>query len=386
MNVGVIFGGESVEHDVSILTALQAMEALAARHVPVPIYISRQGRWYTGQRLQSLETYTNADERSGEEISCDLSGGVLRPVMHRSKFFKSRRTSSRRVDVVVPTVHGTSGEDGALQGLLEFSGVPYAGSSVAASAIAMDKSCTKAVLQRASIAVVESVEVRRSQWRDNRMQSLEDALRIPLPVYVKPARLGSSIGVRRCADESAVEEALELALELDKLAVIERSMDRAIEINCSVLGSADGLTRTSALEQPLRQDEFLSFDDKYMRGAKAEGMKGAERIIPAPVSADTATRIAAVADAAFRALGCSGVARVDFLVDDDETIYVNELNTIPGSFAFYLWDPIGLSFVDLLDELIKLARREFAEGKELTRTFPSSLLSARVARGSKATQ
>ena len=201
-------------------------------------------------------------------------------------------------------------------------------------------------------------------------------------MYVKPVSLGSSIGVSRCADVDEVREALELALELDRVALVEPSVEGAIEVNCAVLGSPGGELRTSATEQPVTQDDLLSFDDKYLRGGKDEGMKGAERIIPAPIADEQTERVHTLAKQAFAALGCAGVARVDFLVDAQGTVLVNEVNTIPGSFSFYLWEPAGLRFPELLDQLLDIALSEHEKARSTTRTFASALL-ATHGRGAK---
>ncbi|HET6683851.1 MAG TPA: D-alanine--D-alanine ligase family protein [Gaiella sp.] len=381
MNVGVIFGGASVEHDVSVITALQAMEALSTRHTVVPIYVTRSGRWLSGDTLRDLRSYQSGDDPDAPEISRDLSGGALRE-RDGSGVFSRRRRELGRVDVVLPATHGTYGEDGSLQGLLELCGIAYAGSSVAASAAAMNKALTKAVFHRHDIPTPGSTEVLREEWEHDRDAVATRIANLGLPVYVKPVSLGSSIGVSRCADVDEVREALELALELDRVALVEPSVEGAIEVNCAVLGSPGGELRTSATEQPVTQDDLLSFDDKYLRGGKDEGMKGAERIIPAPIADEQTERVHTLAKQAFAALGCAGVARVDFLVDAQGTVLVNEVNTIPGSFSFYLWEPAGLRFPELLDQLLDIALSEHEKARSTTRTFASALL-ATHGRGAK---
>ena len=372
MNVGVIYGGASVEHDVSILTALQAMEALSGRHTVVPIYVTRSGRWLSGDALRELDAYRVEGEPDVPEISRDLGGGTIR--QHGGGGLLSRRREGARIDVALPATHGTYGEDGTLQGLLELCGVPYAGSSVGASAAAMDKGLSKAVLRQAGLPVPDGAELARDAGPERVSETLAA---YGLPVYVKPISLGSSIGVARCTTRAEVDEALELAFELDRAALVESSVEGATEVNCAVLGARGGELRASVCEQPVAQDGLLSFEDKYMRGGKGEGMKGAERIIPAPIGEEATGRVRELAKRAFRALGCSGVARVDFLIAPDGTVYVNELNTIPGSFSFYLWEPAGLPFPDLLDELLDIALAEHRRSTSTTRTFDSTLLASR---------
>lgn len=383
MRVGVIYGGASVEHDVSVITALQAMEALSIRHTVVPIYITRSGRWLSGDTLRDIHTYQSGDEPDAPEISRDLAGGVLRGEHDRSGVFSRRRRDLGRVDVVLPATHGTYGEDGSLQGLLELCDLPYAGSPVAASAVAMNKALTKAVFERHGIPTPTSRELLRDEWERDPEAVLGAWLAgVGLPVYVKPVSLGSSIGVHRCVDVEQVREALELAFELDRVALVEPSVEGAVEVNCAVLGSPGGELRTSATEQPVAQGDLLSFDDKYLRGAKDEGMKGAQRIIPAPIGDEQTRRVEELAKQSFAALGCAGVARVDFLVDARGTVLVNEVNTIPGSLSFYLWDPVGLAFPELLDELLAIALAEHEKTRSTTRTFESALLSSH-GRGAK---
>jgi D-alanine-D-alanine ligase len=383
MRVGVIFGGASVEHDVSVITALQAMEALAIRHTVIPIYITRAGRWLSGDALRDLQAYQSGNDPDAPEISRDVGGGILRRERDGQGLFSRRRGNSAHVDVVLPATHGTYGEDGSLQGLLELCGVPYAGSSVAASAVAMNKALTKAVFDRHGIPTPRSTELLREDWEPSREAVLGTQIAsLGLPIYVKPASLGSSIGVTRCASVDAVGEALDLAFELDRAALVEPSVEGAIEVNCAVVGSPGEQLRTSVTEQPVTQNDLLSFDDKYLRGAKDEGMKGAERIIPAPISDEQTQRVHELAKQSFAALGCAGVARVDFLIDAQGTVLVNEVNTIPGSFSFYLWEPAGLAFPELLDQLLDIALSEHGKARSTTRTFASALLTTRN-RGAK---
>jgi D-alanine-D-alanine ligase len=202
--------------------------------------------------------------------------------------------------------------------------------------------------------------------------------RFPFPLYVKPASLGSSVGVGRVESERELAEALELAFELDRSCLLEPAVEGGIEVNCAVVGRPGAQPRASVCEQPLAADGFLSFDDKYMSGAKDEGMKGAQRLIPAPISDALTAQVRDLAVRAFAAFGCAGVTRVDFLIDASERVYVNELNTIPGSFSFYLWEPAGLPFADLMDELLDLAAVEHREQLRTTTVFATNLLAQRA--------
>ena len=385
--MGVVFGGRSVEHDVSIITGLQACEVLDARHEPVPLYMDRQGRWFAGEQLRDIETYTSGT-LDAEPVVLDVGSGLLRSQAPERRGMFGRggaRPEEQRLDVVIPATHGTQGEDGCLQGALELANVPYAGPTLEAAVLAMNKAVTKSMLRAAQIPVLEDLTLRRSEYERQGAEAIIAKIkaRFGLPVYAKPASLGSSVGVSRCADEAQLADALQLAFELDRVALVEPAIEGGKEINCAVLGRPGAELRVSACEQPIASAEFLSFEDKYMReggkdGAlKTEGMSSADRIIPAPISDELRASVEELSRRTFEVLGCTGVARVDLLVDAQDRLFVNEPNTIPGSFAFYLWEPVGLPFPDLLDELIDIAMAEHAEKQQTTRTFETNLLAMR---------
>ena len=395
LKVGVAFGGRSVEHDVSIITGLQALDVLSERHSPIPIYIARSGRWYTGDALRELSIYQrDSGDPDAEEINFDLHNGrLLRAVSSGGSLLRGRRPSGRgdqsiSLDAVVLATHGTQGEDGCLQGALELAQLPYVGPPVGAAAAAMDKITTKALLAQAGLPALAHIALRRDQWDLDRSGCLARALQaFEFPLYVKPASLGSSVGVSRCADETDLDEALELGFELDRSCLIEPAVEAGTEVNCAVIGRPGVEPRASVCEQPVAAAEFLSFQDKYMSGSKSSGMKGAQRLIPAPISAALTTQVQDLAMRAFTAFGCAGVTRIDFLIDSAEHIYINELNTIPGSFSFYLWEPARLPFAQLMDELIDLAIDEHREKLRTTTVFDTNLLSERASgakRGEKA--
>jgi D-alanine-D-alanine ligase len=447
LRVGVAFGGRSVEHDVSIITGLQALEVLGERHHPIPIYIARSGRWYTGDALRDLSTYQRGggdagggdvrggDARGGDASGGDASGGdasggharsgharsghasagdalggdalggdalggdalaadvdaeEIHFDLHRGRLLRERSGGSllrRRnapepieLDVVVLATHGTQGEDGCLQGALELARLPYVGPPVGAAAAAMDKVATKAILAQAGLPALEHLALRREQWeRDPQGATHRARQRIPFPLYVKPASLGSSVGVSRCSSEAGLSEALELVFELDRVCLIEPAVEDGIEVNCAVIGRPGADARASVCEQPIAAESFLSFEDKYMHGGKGGGMKGAQRLIPAPLEDSLTQRIQELAKRTFAAFGCGGVTRVDFLLDAERSVYVNECNTIPGSFSFYLWEPAGVPFVELMDELIELALADHREKLRTTTVFGTNLLAQRAA-------
>jgi D-alanine-D-alanine ligase len=389
--VGVAYGGRSVEHDVSIVTGLQALSVLEERHSPVPIYIARSGRWYTGEALRELSLYQqDGGDPEAEEIHFDLHNGrLLRAASTGGSLLRARRSGGRgnqsiELDAVVLATHGTQGEVGCLQGALELARLPYVGPPVGAAAAAMDKATTKAILAQAGLLALEHLALRREEWDVDESECLARARgAFGFPIYVKPSSLGSSVGVSRCSSDAELSNALELAFELDRTCLVEPSVEGGIEVNCAVIGRAGVAPRASVCEQPIAAEGFLSFDDKYMGADKGSGMKGAQRLIPAPISEALTAEVQDLAKRAFTAFGCAGVTRVDFLLDAEQRVLVNELNTIPGSFSFYLWEPAGLPFEDLMDELIDLALDDHREKLRTTTVFGSNLLAARAS-GAKA--
>jgi D-alanine-D-alanine ligase len=383
--VAVIFGGRSVEHDVSIVTGHQIMRALdPARFEAVPVYIDRDGRWLTGEPLRDLKAYTE-DVRKLDGVqetllspSTNHHGLILNP-LPSGLFAKSQ---IKRLDVVFPALHGTHGEDGTLQGLCELADIAYVGCAVAASAIANDKVLTKVLLRQHEIPVLDAVSFSRAEWEqapDQVMRHITSALR--LPVFVKPATLGSSIGIARAADEESLRLSIEIALNFDRRILIEQALVGGIEINCALMGS-DTAIRASVLEQPVSWEQFLTYEEKYLRGG--EGMKSAERIIPAPLAPDMTQQIQEIAVRAFQAIDGRGTARIDFLVKPDSSaIYLNEINTMPGSLAFYLWHDMGMTAADVTTQLITLAQQAHAEKRRTSYDYQTNLVALTAARGLK---
>ncbi|MDQ4096196.1 MAG: D-alanine--D-alanine ligase [Actinomycetota bacterium] len=382
--VGVVFGGRSVEHDVSIVTAHQVMAVLSEDHDVVPIYVTREGRWLSSPGLNDLDVYKKRRwDEVGEEATLSPSPGVGLMVGG------GRLRGPRRIglDVVVPAIHGTYGEDGTLQGLLELADIPYVGSGVVASAVGMDKVAMKAVFQAAGLATVPDVLVETARL-DVDPDALLDEIeaRIGYPAFVKPTRLGSSVGIGKARDRDALVEALEVARRYDHRLLVERSMEGCIEINCSVVGGAEHEPEPSVCEQPVAWQEFLTFEDKYLRSSKGggaskgsdqepAGMASLDRRIPAPISESLTKQIQDNAVRAFRAVGASGVARIDAFADEESgEAWVMEINTVPGSFSFYLWEPSGVSFRDLMARLIAIAHAEHRAKSELMFSFDSAML------------
>ena len=382
MRVGVIFGGRSVEHDVSVVTAHQLMAVLSESHDVVPIYVTREGRWLTAPGLNDLEVYrTKRWEEVGEEGFIPPSAGYGGLLVPGSGPFKRARKIP--LDVAIPAIHGTYGEDGTLPGLLELADIPYPGPGVLGSSVGMDKIVMKAAFAAVGLPVVDHVTFQGRQVEaDVEAVAGEVEGRFGYPVFVKPVRLGSSVGIGKAKDRAQLIEALQVASNYDRRLLVEPSMEGCIEINCAVLGGGDEEPQVSVCEQPVAVEEFLSFQDKYLRGGKSEqrgakdaGMATQDRHIPAPISDELTKQVQENAIKAFKAIDCSGVARVDAFVNESSgETWVNEINTIPGSFSFYLWEASGLSFKDLMERLIAIARSSFHTKSQLLFTFETELL------------
>jgi D-alanine-D-alanine ligase len=381
--VGVIFGGRSVEHDVSVVTGHQVMQALQSeRYEVVPIYIDREGRWFTGKPLLDLKNYDeeifrlSGIERTILSPSTQHHGLLINPVP--SGLFS--RSQVQRLDVVFPTIHGSHGEDGTLQGLFELADIAYVGCGVLASAIANDKQMTKIVLRQHGVPVVDSLGVTRADWFDD-PDSVVQRVREQLdyPVFVKPVTLGSSIGISRATDEESLRTAMDVAANLDSRIMVEAAIQYGVEINCAVMGNGDAI-QASVLEQPLSWDAFLTYEEKYMRGG--EGMKSAERIIPAPIPPELTEQIQKLARQAFIAIGGRGTARIDFLARPESgEVFLNEINTLPGSLAFYLWQETGLSPAEFAHKLVTLAQDAHADKRRNLYNYRTNLIQLTAQRG-----
>lgn len=383
--IAVIFGGRSVEHDVSIVTGCQIMRAFSlARYEVVPVYISRDGRWRCGGPLAELEHYQDKNILDRDGVSpCILSpdarhhGLIIDPLAGRF-----RKSEVKRVDVVFPAIHGTHGEDGSLQGLIELADIPYVGCGILGSALSNDKILTKRTLRQAGISTLDDYVFSRRQW----LERPEDVLggimeKFDWPLFVKPAALGSSIGIGRADSEALLRSSIDIAVSFDRRVLVEPAIIDGIEINCAVMGYA-GQFEASTLEQPLSWDSFLSYEDKYLRGG--EGMKSAERLIPAPIDAALAQKIKDISIQAFQAVDGRGIARIDFLVRPDrDEVYLNEINTMPGSLAFYLWREEGYAPADVVDKLVKLAQEAYAAKRGSIYDYETDLISLAGQRGVK---
>ncbi len=377
-NIGVFFGGRSTEHEISVISANQAMHAIDRdKYEVTPIYISKEGRWYTGDALLDVANYRNTDEllKKCEEV-------YMRPVFGDYNVYKVKKPMfgngvASSLDVVIPVLHGSNGEDGTFEGILESIGIPYAGCDVLSSANGMDKITMKMILANCGIPVVDFVWFTDKEWftkHDALVEKIESTL--GYPVIVKPANLGSSVGIGRAADRERLEECVEDASRYSSRIIVEHMVDNLKEINCSVLGDCDDY-QTSVCEEPIKSGEILSYEDKYMGGTKgAKGMQASQKRIPADLPVEMSDRIRFLAGETFRVLSCHGVSRVDVIVDaDTNEIYVNEINTIPGSLSFYLWEATGITFSGLMDKLVELALKRKRERANKTVTYSRNIFS-----------
>lgn len=379
------FGGASPEHEVSVLTAHQAISALdGSGYNIIPLYITKAGRWLTGEPLLDLKKYKDLKSLEKSATPCTFTKNeygqtVLRELS--TGIFSKKRT--HRPDIVMTAFHGSNGENGAFQGVCEQYNLPYTGSGVMGSAIGMDKVTAKKLCKAEGIRVVESIDFFENGWASHQDDIIKEIESIGYPVIVKPVHLGSSIGVKITQNNEELINAVEEAFRYDAHLLVERVISPLLEINCSVLGSTQE-NRASVCERPLGKEELLSFADKYMSDESNKGMASADREIPANIPEHLSQAIQQASKKIFTLLGCSGLARLDFLVNaDTHEFFFNEINTIPGSFSFYLWKESGLDFSELLQELIEIGLNEHQRKNRRIQTYETNLLSQKAVKGIK---
>lgn len=377
IKIGVIYGGETVEHEVSVISALQAMNNLNEdKYDIVPIYISKDRIWYTGHMLRDIEFYKEFEDEKKYATKVML--------YKKGKTFLLQRTTGifrkdiTDLDVILPVVHGNNVEDGSLAGLLDSIGIPYVGSHVLGGALGQDKVVMKQVMESVNLPIVPYTWFYDSEYLDNKENILKEIKKIGYPVIVKPATLGSSIGIEVVKNEKDIESKIEDAMEYDTKIVVEKVIENLTEVNASVLGNYE-YQKVSPLEEVMGEDEILSFADKYLGNAKSKGtaskgMASTSRIVPARISEKLTKEIQDTAKQVFKVLNLSGVCRVDFLIDNKENkFYVNEPNTCPGSLSFYLWKEAGMKYSELLDEMVSIAIKEYKHKNQKTMSFKSSI-------------
>ena len=396
MNIAVLFGSRSCEHDVSIISAMQLMEAAKDAGFDVtPIYISRDGMWYTGEVLLNVETFRdfNPMGKGVTRVNLDVSanaGDIWAWPPQRAGLFAKVPAPIAHIDCAIPVFHGLHGEDGSIQGLFEMANIPYASSGVLGSSVGMDKIAMKQLLRGAGYPVLDFVWFTRDQLKADREEVIAKVeKKIKYPAFVKPASLGSSIGVSRANNREELEKALDVAASYDRRILVEVGITRPVEINCAALGYGEDV-RASVCEMPVptADGSFLTFWEKYLRNAgtkgnaASQGMKSLSRVVPAPIGDELTGRIQKMTTEIFKLLDCRGTVRIDFILDEHDMLYVNEPNTIPGSLAFYLWKECGVSFPQLVEKMVEDALRAHADQDSSVYAYDSTILQ-KVAAGTK---
>lgn len=375
-NIGVFFGGCSTEHEISVISASQAMSAIdRAVYDVTPIYITKQGEYYTGDALFEVANYRNIPSllKKCKQVYLRPVKGDYNVYLTKKPLFDSNVAT--KLDVAIPVLHGSYGEDGTFEGVLDAMGIPYAGCNVLASANGMDKITMKMILQACDVPVVDYVWFTDGQWRADKESLIEKIeSKLGYPVIIKPSNLGSSVGIGRAINRETLIERINEAERYSARIIVEHMVENLHEVNCSVLGDCDEY-ETSVCEEPIKSGEILSYEDKYMGGTKgAKGMQASQKRIPADLPDEVSTRIRFLAGETFRVLSCHGVSRVDVIMDaDNGEIYVNEINTIPGSLSFYLWEATGLSFDKLMDRLVKLALKRQRQNNTKTLSYDQNI-------------
>ena len=382
--LGVIFGGVTCEHDVSIVTALQLIENIdKSKYEVYPIYIHSDGEWYVDNKLLDTKIYKDFDANKDK-----INKGYIAPnkpgiVMNSKSLFS--KENFIKLDVVIPAMHGMNGEDGSVQGLLELANIPYTSSGILGASVGMDKILMKKVFEAHGLPVLPYTYFLRGEWEKNRndvISKIENSLEYPL--FVKPSNLGSSIGINKAKTREELEYAIDVATSFDERVIVEKGLEDLKEVNCSALGRADDVI-ASTIEQPISWKEFLTFDEKYMSGGKNSkmpaskngdnGMASMSRKVPAEITKEQSGEVKDLAIKSFKALNSKGVSRIDFLIDNqDGKVYINEINTIPGSFAFYLWEYDKIKYSELIDRLVQIAEKENTEKNKNNYTYKSDIV------------
>lgn len=371
-----LYGGQSPEHEVSIITAMQAMNAaVEAGYDYLPVYITKKGRWILGnQTFLKPETYKNLDLLKQKFPNCWLSTKETSPILITKSAFGQKE---HHFDVAFPIFHGNHGEDGSVHGMLKLLHIPQVGGSIITHALGLDKHLSKIIAQSLGINTAKSIVIYQQEWPENTNEIVKKAYQLSSKLIVKPAKLGSSIGVTHVQDEKELVNALEVAFVYDDKVLIEEALQNSKEVNISIIGNNP--YQTSITEMPLGSEKILSFNDKYLKGGSKKtqtqtmGMASLSRQIPAPLSDNVIKQIEKHAIDFFTTIEGRGVARIDFILVKDK-IYFNEINTIPGSLSYYLWEKSGFPFPKLIQKLVNDAQEDFNSKNQKRITFDSNIL------------
>lgn len=366
-NLGVVFGGQSVEHDVSIITGLQIIENCdKKKYNIVPFYIDKDGGWFSGSKLTDVNIY-NEWSKNKKKIT------QFYPSLNK----KDKKNLLNSVDALILATHGTNCEDGKLQGFLELLDVPYSSSGVVGSAVGMDKIVMRKIFAGMGLPVLPYLWFTRDEWKSDQKELINKVhYTLDYPIFVKPANLGSSIGISMAKNEKELIYAVEIAIRYDSRILVEKGVENAVEVNCSAIMHNEKV-ECSELEEPMHWEQFLSFEDKYIRNnsKSKSGMSSMARKIPADISVELKDEISGYSIRIYKALDCKGVVRIDYILDEKKTkVFVNEINTIPGSFSFYLWEPKGIKFEKLIDIIFEEAIKNNKSKKENIVKYDSAIL------------
>lgn len=394
IKVGVIFGGETVEHEVSIISAIQAMNKIdEEKYEIVPIYITKDREWYTGEMLRDIEVYQdfNLIKKYSSNVVLYYKNGSY--VLQKKKgLFKS---IVKEIDIAFPIVHGTNVEDGVLQGYLQTIGIPYVGPNVYAAVVGQDKAFMKDVWASANLPIKNYTWFYDFDYRQDPDAIVKKISKLKYPVIVKPATTGSSVGISVCDKEEKIREAIDEAVQYDTKIVVEEVVEDLKEVNIAVMGNYEH-QKVSEIEEVLSGNKFLTFTDKYIGNGKvkmkgkmsgpvkgtSKGMASTNRKLPAELDDETRKEVERVATEAFKVLGSSGNSRIDFLIDrKDNKVYLNEINSIPGSLAFYLWDAKDINFTKVLDDMINIGIKDYKKRVSKTHSFESNILQGFASNG-----
>ena len=398
IKVGVFFGGKSVEHEISIISMIEATLRLdEEKYEIVPIYISKQGEMYTGEDLLDLEMYRDMPVllKRCYKVTVARNNDKVEVIRIPAPIIGKRVLNT--IDVAFPIVHGTNVEDGTIAGFLNLLDIPYVGPDVLASSLGMDKIAMKKVLKESGLPVVDYVGFYSMEYVKNEekiLSQIDEKLKYPL--IVKPGNLGSSVGIKKVNDKHELEEAINFSMEFSDRIIVENCVSKLKEINCAVLGNITESIATEC-EEPILAGDILSYTDKYVGDKKSKGGKLSPRKsgklgsrkggiggvnnsnegkkLPADIPLDTRNEIQELAKETFKVLGCSGISRIDFLIDEEiNKIYVNEINTIPGALSWYLFEATGKKFEDILDEAINIAIKRHTDREKLTFSYDQNIL------------
>ncbi len=377
MNIGVFFGSQSPEHDVSIITGtLIATELVKSGHNVIPVYISKKGEWFISSQLSELSFFksSNYEEKLKDfgGYSLNLNKSIGRIVFERKGLFKNEKVA---IDLAFPAFHGQNGEDGTIQGLFEFVNIAYVGCGVLSSALTMDKVWTKLIYQRFNIPTTKFINFTKEQWLSNSVNIIEEIKsNFAWPVFVKPARLGSSIGIAKVKTEKDLETSIEVALHYDSKVLVEESVEDLMDITVAVKGGSSPVT--SEIQESDFSSDFFSYEDKYLKEGGAQTGNAQKRIvIPARLEENITDKIKETALEIYKIFECTGTARVDFLYNKTyKKFYANEINTLPGTLYHHLWKASNVEFSVFLEELIDTALKTHNSKNSYTKTFSSEIL------------